>query len=398
MSAGKFSIFMLGLVSSFAFAQQDSTAFLQAQIDAAPATNGVVNLPAGTYYYTQLGIYGKTNLTISGNGNTTLVELSDQGSAVTVAESSGLTVSGVIFDHNSHNGYILDITSNNVTINGCTFVNLGDGIKPDLNVGIYIAPESDDALIENNVFANFTTGGLSAVRGVYVNNYRNPFVASQRTVITNNQFTNFLGGADEDGVVIDQQQLSSNSVMSNNTFTNVMKRGVKIMTNNTSISGNTVTVNGLGVQSRSVVAVYGDGSIVMNNHGVASGCDAGCSFYAAYDLAGSNILLQNNDVTNPSTSTDTPHNCMLIDIGENTTGEATYDNVSIIGNTCENYTYATIAPNTPLTNFTATGNTFIGSTNGIGFVVYQGATVINSTIFGNSIADGGLILLYAIGN
>jgi len=383
---------------SLALAQQDSTSSLQSKINATASTNGVLNLAAGTYSYTRLNISGKTHLTINGNGNVTLKELGDQGSAVTIESSPGLTINGVIFNHNSHNGNVLDITSNNVTINGCTFMNVGDGIAPDINVGIYLAPESDDALIENNTFETFKTAGSSAVRGVYVENYRNPSVASQRTTITKNQFINFTGGVDQDGVVIDQQGLASNSVVSNNTFTNVMKRGVKIMTNNTTVTGNTVTVTGMGVQTRSVVAIYGNTSTVENNHGVASGCNSGCSFYAAYDLGGSNILLQDNDVTNPATTTDNPHNCMLIDIGETTTGDTSYSNISVVGNTCRNYTYAKIAPKTPLNSFTAMGNTFLGSTSGIGFEVYPGATTNNPTISGNTIAAGDVIISYASGN
>jgi hypothetical protein len=213
----------------------------------------VINLAAGVYSYTHLNIASKVNLTINGNGNVTLKELSDQASAIAVVNSPGLTINSVTFNHNGRNGYILDITSNNITINGCRFMNLGDGVTPDINVGIYIAPESDDALIENNTFETFKTSGTSAVRGVYVENYCNPSVASQRTTITKNQFTDFTGGTDQDGVVIDQQGLSSYSIISNNTFTNVVKRGVKIMTNNTTVQGNTVTMNGLGVQSRSVL-------------------------------------------------------------------------------------------------------------------------------------------------
>jgi hypothetical protein len=394
----KNTVVILAATCSMALAQQDATSALQAKINAAPATNGVVNLTPGTYNYTAVSISGKTNLTINGNGKVTLEELADQGAALAVVNSPGLTISGVTFNHSSHNGYILDITSNKVTINGCTFLNLGDGTTPAIEVGIYIAPESDDVLIENNTFKNFKTAETSAVRGVYVTNYRNTSLASQRTTITKNQFEEFTGGVDQDGVVIDQQGLSSYSVVSNNTFTNVMKRGVKVMTNNTTVQGNTVTMNGLGTQSRSVVAIYGDTSTVENNHGIASGCNSGCSFYAAYDLGGSDILLQNNDVTNPATTTDNPHNCILIDIGETTNGDTSFDGISIVGNTCRNYSFAKIAPNTPLTNFTATDNTFIGSTSGTGFEFYPGATVSGFTLYGNTIAAGDSIVSYASGN
>lgn len=374
--------------------RQDSTSAIQKAIDAAPANTTLAFTP-GTYKYSALRISGKTGLTLTGTA--TLQESSNQAAMVTVTNSPGLILdTGLTFDAHGHNGYILDITSNNVTIHS-TFINLGDGTTPAIEVGIYVAPTSNDLVVSGAAFKNFRGSGSAAVRGVYLCNYRNASLASVRANIENSNFSQFSTntGGNADGVVIDQQGLSSFAQISGNTFSNVETRAVKLMSNDNMVSGNQITETNVGVQAFSAVSSYGDRNTISNNNAQASGCVSGCSFYLGWDLNGSGIILSGNTLTNPANSTDNPHNCVGINIAVSTTGDTVFNDIQLTGNTCQNFTYVKVYPNTPLANFTMANNTFRGAVYHVVLQFYSGASIDSfAGVYGNTMDAGDVLMAF----
>jgi nitrous oxidase accessory protein NosD len=329
----------------------DDTTAIQSAIDAVSAGGGTVYFPAGNYRYRRLLIRRKKKLALEGQ-HASLIETID-GGGVTGVDSPGLIIRGLTFDHASHNGYILDVTSVDATIEDNTFENLGDGLNTEVNAAIYIAPNSDRASVRHNSFVRLRGSLLAAVRAVYINNYRSKKAASRDARIVNNHFDTITAPIDGDCVVIDQQGLTSSASIEANTFYNCSKRAVKLMSNDNVVRSNTITVHDLKAQSYSAVSSYGDRNQIIENVAKAVGCNRGCSFYSAWELSGDDNVLTNNTAENPSDTVDTSIDCVMIVRPED---RQALHNIFVRGNSCRKFRYIRVRRDTPVENLVIQGN------------------------------------------
>jgi hypothetical protein len=366
----------------------DDTAAIQGAIDSASSLGGVVRFPPGRYAYQKLLIKGKTGLTISGD-HASLIEILGEG-GLTIAGSPGFRVTGLTFDHASHNGYILDITSPNVCIDGNTFENLGDGTDNQVEAAIYIGPGSDHALIQNNWFSHLTSGPAGIVRGLYIDNFRNKRLASYDARVLNNRFDTLTPAVDADGVVIDQQGFSSRAMIAGNTFYNCSKRAVKLLSNDNVVRNNVITVDGLKRQSYSAVSSYGDRNYIIGNHAKAVGCSRGCSFYCAWELSGNDNVLADNEADNPAGTTDGDIDCVSVVRAGSQRGGLT--NIVVRGNTCRTFRYIRVREHTPIKNLVIEGNTLMNCISQSAIAIYPQSPV-NGLSLTHNVVDAGKALL-----
>jgi hypothetical protein len=367
--------------------QHDDTTSIQAAIDSVSAVGETLYFPPGKYTYRKLLISNKTKLTITGQ-RASLIEISDGGGAALIA-SPGASIRGLTFDHASHNGYILDITSPDVTIEGNTFENLGDGVHGDVKAAIYIAPGSHRALVRGNSFLHLRGGPAGAVRGVYINNFRSRSEASYNARILNNRFDTITSPVDADGIVIDQQGFPSKATIEGNTFYNCSKRAVKLMSNENVVRNNTMTVEKLGAQSYSAVSSYGDGNRIAGNHAKAVGCNKGCSFYGAWELSGNDNVLSDNTAENPGDTVDKDIDCVTIVRPE--TYQA-LNNIVLSGNTCRKFRYIRIRPDTPVRNLVIEGNWLIDPIAQPAIAVFPRSPISGLSFLHNTAGSGAVLL------
>jgi len=367
--------------------QHDDTMPIQAAIDSVSSAGETVYFPSGKYRYRRLLINGKASLTLAGQ-HASLIEIGDGGGTEIVA-SPGADIRGLVFDHALHTGYILDITSPNVTIEGNTFENLGDGVHGDVEAAIYIAPGSHRALVRGNSFLHLSGGPMGAVRGVYINNFRSRSEASYSARILNNRFAMITSPVDADGIVIDQQGFPSKATIEGNTFYNCSKRAVKLMSNENVVRNNTITVEKLKAQSYSAVSSYGDGNRVIGNHAKAVGCNKGCSFYCAWELSGSDNVLLDNTAENPSDTVDKDIDCVAIIRPE--AGQS-LSNILLRGNTCRKFRYIRIRADTPVRNLVIEDNHLFGFITQPVIAVYPHSPISGLSVVHNT-ADNDTVLL-----
>lgn len=216
---------------------------------------GKINVAAGTY--NEHLVVNKEGVTING-------------------ANAGVSANGVRGDETiiNPNSPGIEITANNVTIDGLTFadalnldgygifVNGGNNANLKNNIirntaqsGIYVLGASGVTITNNNIGGTAGAGNIGA-DGIHLLN-------TSGAIITGNNISNTTSPADEvgSGVYVEN---STNATVSGNTINDVKWDGVKVKGG----SGSTVSGNTISNTARAAVAVsYAANTVVSNNIG-----------------------------------------------------------------------------------------------------------------------------------
>jgi parallel beta-helix repeat protein len=240
---------------------------IQAAIDAAPS-GGTVNVGSGTYNESLIIANPVILQSTGGRDVTTVKSLTVATSSVTV---SGFTIEGVNTSGVASTNVFLNSGVSNITVSNNKIIKIGSGVDNvggDSGVGLLTTSDlvdiGDNLNVTDNIFQALDTGSN---RAFYINPGINHFTFSGNTItgnFTGTSITQAQNGLVENNTVTGAGAVNSRSAglgtwgypdatvwghttFSGNTVSGTRKAIAVYETNNVSISGNTLSGNGMGV-------------------------------------------------------------------------------------------------------------------------------------------------------
>ena len=207
----------------------DDQVEINAAIQALPAGGGEIVILDGTYNITATIAMNKDNVTLSGNGNSTILKRmwngkSVEGIVTVTAKNGGCCVASLQVDGNKsvyssteNRGIYLSGSNNTITGNTCNNNN---------DSGIFLANGRNNTIIGNTCNNNNS-------RGIYL--------SGSNSTITDNTCNN----NNDSGIYLPN---GSNNTITGNTCNNNNKKGIYLPgSNNNTITGNTCNNNNSGI-------------------------------------------------------------------------------------------------------------------------------------------------------
>jgi len=351
-----------------------------------PASGGEIIILDGTYNIAAKINVNKNNVSIKGNGNSTILkrmwDSSSEEGVITLNSVEGCRVQNLQIDGNkanctSSNNYgIYLYSSNNNTITG--------NICKNAQIGISLYSSSNENTITGNTCNNNSDNGIhlysssnentitgntcnnNAINGVFL------FSSSNNTVTGNTCNNNVYNG-----VFLNS---SNNNTITGNTCNNNSDNGIHLYS---SSNENTITGNTCNNNANNGIHLYSSNNNTITGN-ICKNAQIGISLYSSSNentitgntcnnnsdngihLYSSN---NNNTITGNTCNNNATNGVFLFSSSNNT----------VTGNTCNNNVYNGVHLNSSNNNNTITGNTCIRGTGQTSdYVSYQHNTIILS--------------------
>lgn len=287
----------------------DDQVEINAAIQALPSGGGEIVILDGTYNISATISINKDNVTLSGNGNNTVLvrqwEAPSSGTVstfpvVSIWSRENINISLLCIDGNSFFGssnnigiYIYD--SDNTKIKQCKFINNGVAITSSNSNSIEI---TDNYFLNNyNSIRTVNNNLFFIIKGNFILNTSNYAIefsysssVSEYFYQTNSVITDNLIDTANYGVYINGSEI----IITNNIVTNCVNYGIRIFSSALGIFGNNNNISG---------------NIIIKGSNAYSGyVGLSLSSYSQYNLVANNHLINGANISNQGTSNTVTNN------------------------------------------------------------------------------------------